>query len=100
LDGTTAITDVEIDRVIIEERRRQRLDLARIEADLAYFQARLELIGEPTSANQRAQRKLFKLLHEQVGIRLARTRAAGGDPREQRPGQDDDGTHGQPNATD
>ncbi|AGA89518.1 hypothetical protein Thimo_0679 [Thioflavicoccus mobilis 8321] len=69
------MTDSEKDRSITDERRHLRVRLARIEADLAYFQARLELIGEPTSANQRAQRKLFKLLHEQMGTCLADAKA-------------------------
>jgi hypothetical protein len=53
-----------------EERRRQRVRLARLEADMAYFQARLEIIGDPVSANQLAQRKVFKLLHSAVSSKL------------------------------
>ena len=34
---------------------------------IAYFQARLEMIGEPTNINQIAQRKVFKLLHKFTG---------------------------------
>ena len=45
-----------------DERRRHRVRLARLEADMAYFQARLEIIGEPDSANQMAQRKAFKVI--------------------------------------
>jgi len=44
--------------------------LARMEADMAYFQARLEIIGEPDSANQMAQRKVFKLLHRSIAERV------------------------------
>ncbi len=47
-----------------EAHRRKRLHLARLEADVAYFQARLEMIGQPESANQLAQCKVFLLLHE------------------------------------
>jgi hypothetical protein len=49
-----------------DERWRDRLRLARMEADMAYFQARLEIIGEPDSTNQMAQRKVFKLLHRTI----------------------------------
>ncbi|MCG6896556.1 MAG: hypothetical protein LJE61_03280 [Thiocapsa sp.] len=48
------------------ERKRLRTCLARLEADIAYFQARLEMIGEPTTSNQLAQRKAFKQLLETV----------------------------------
>ena len=41
--------------------------MARMEADMAYFQARIELIGEPCTCNQRAQRKLFEFLHKSLG---------------------------------
>ena len=53
-----------------EERQRHRVRLARLEADIAYFQARLEMIGEPTSTNQSAQRKVFKLLHKFTGSKV------------------------------
>ncbi len=49
------------------ERTRLRIRLADLEADLAYFQARLEILGEPETPNQLAQRKLFKLLHKSLG---------------------------------
>jgi hypothetical protein len=53
-----------------DERIRRRVRLARLEADLAYFQARLEIIGEPGSANQMAQRKAFRLLHKTLAGRV------------------------------
>jgi hypothetical protein len=53
-----------------ERRKRQRVRLARLEADMAYFQARLEIIGEPTSVNQMAQRKVFRLLHKSVAANV------------------------------
>ena len=53
-----------------DERLRQRARLARLEADIAYFQARLEMIGEPSSTNQIAQRKVFKLLHKFTGSKV------------------------------
>jgi hypothetical protein len=57
-----------------DERRRHRVRLARLEADMAYFQARLEIIGEPDSTNQMAQRKVFKLLHRSVAERVLRAK--------------------------
>lgn len=57
-----------------DERRRHRVRLARLEADLAYFQARLEIIGEPGSTNQMAQRKVFKLLHRSLAERVLRAK--------------------------
>ena len=53
-----------------EERARRRVRLAHLEADVAYFQARLEILGEPGSANQLAQRKVFKLLHKSIGEKI------------------------------
>lgn len=52
------------------ERKRQRIRLARLEADMAYFQARLELIGIPNSSNRAAQRKVFNLLHKTVASKI------------------------------
>jgi len=52
------------------ERTRNRARIARLEADMAYFQARLEIIGEPESTNQLAQRKAFKLLHRSIAERV------------------------------
>ena len=57
-----------------EDRLRRRIKLAHLEADLAYFQARLELIGEPETSNQRAQHKAFKLLHKALGDRVVRAK--------------------------
>lgn len=57
-----------------DQRRRQRVRLARLEADMAYFQARLEVIGEPDSTNQIAQRKVFKLLHRALAERVLRAK--------------------------
>jgi hypothetical protein len=56
------------------ERERRKLRIARLEADLAYFEARLELLGEPRSTNQQAQRRVFQLLCEGIGARLAEER--------------------------
>ncbi|MBK1642740.1 hypothetical protein CKO12_12840 [Chromatium okenii] len=46
----------------MEERKRQRVRLTRLEADLAYFQARLQLIDDSPTRNHLAQRKVFHLL--------------------------------------
>ncbi len=56
------------------ERKRQRIRLARLEADMAYFQARLELIGEPNSNNRVAQRKVFNLLHKTVASKIMKVK--------------------------
>lgn len=56
----------------VDERERRRVRLARLEADAAYFQARLEMIGAPRSANQSAQCKAFKLLYQATSHKVAR----------------------------
>jgi hypothetical protein len=53
-----------------EERTRRRLRVAKSQADLAYFQARLTLLGEPKTLNQAAQQRTFKRLMKAVGRRL------------------------------
>ncbi|MCG6941380.1 MAG: hypothetical protein LJE69_09020 [Thiohalocapsa sp.] len=57
-----------------EERARRRLRVAKSQADLAYFQARLTLLGEPTTLNQAAQHRTFKRLMKVVGHRLVNVR--------------------------
>jgi len=57
-----------------DEHARRRARLAHMEADFAYFQARLEILGEPQSTNQLAQRKVFKLLHKSVGEKILLTK--------------------------
>ncbi|NEX22020.1 hypothetical protein G3480_17195 [Thiorhodococcus mannitoliphagus] len=57
-----------------DERKRHRIRLARLEADMAYFQARLELIGAPNSSNRAAQRKVFNLLHKTVASKILKLR--------------------------
>ncbi|WP_093027831.1 hypothetical protein [Thiocapsa roseopersicina] len=56
----------------LTERKRRRIRLARLEADIAYFQARLEMIGEPKTANQLTQRKAFVLLLKTVSTKVAK----------------------------
>lgn len=53
-----------------EERHRRRLRVAKSQADMAYFQARLTLLGEPKTLNQLAQQRTFKRLLKAVGRRL------------------------------
>ncbi|MEY6433710.1 hypothetical protein ABC977_14995 [Thioalkalicoccus limnaeus] len=59
-----------------DRRRRLRTLCAQLEADRAYFKARLALIGVPASVNQRTQQKTFTLLDQQVGARLIKVKEA------------------------
>lgn len=56
------------------ERKRRRTRAARLEADIAYFQARMEMIGEPTTANQLTQLKAFKLLLKTVSTKALKVK--------------------------
>ncbi len=50
-----------------EETKRQgylRLRVSVLEADVAYFQARLELLGEPKSLHQIAQYRAYRTMEE------------------------------------
>ncbi|MBB1073367.1 hypothetical protein HUU62_02925 [Rhodoferax sp. 4810] len=58
---------------------RRRLQVVQLQSDLAYFQARLGLLGEPKTTNQEAQRRAFKLLHQVLGQQMIQTRKVGGD---------------------
>lgn len=58
----------------LQRLREARIRLAKLEADMAYFEARLELIGEPTSSHRAAQRKLFTLLHKVIARQILETR--------------------------
>ena len=51
-------------------RTRRKIRLASLEADVAYFQARLEILGEPCTVNQQAQRKVFELLQKSLGDKI------------------------------
>jgi hypothetical protein len=50
------------------------LRITALEADLAYFNARLELIGTPTTINQKAQLATFRLLIQSTTRILHRLR--------------------------
>ncbi|MBK5967635.1 MULTISPECIES: hypothetical protein [Thiorhodovibrio] len=60
-----------------EEIIQRRLVMIQLQSDLAYFQARLGLIGEPKTTNQEAQRRTFKLLHQAVGQQMIKARKSG-----------------------
>jgi len=54
---------------------RPRLDVSSLEADMAFFEARLSLAGEaPDTAYQRAQIKTYRILGAVLGRRLERMR--------------------------
>jgi hypothetical protein len=55
---------------------RRRVELARMEADVAYFQARLDFLGEPATSNQAAQRKAFKHLYNGLSSQVAEAKEA------------------------
>ncbi len=61
-----------------EQVMRRRLQVVQLQSDLAYFQARLGLLGEPKTTNQEAQRRTFKLLHQILGQQMIQTRKVGG----------------------
>jgi len=53
----------------------RRFLLIQLESDLAYFRARMALIGEsPGTTNQEAQKRTFKLLHQALGQQLIQTK--------------------------
>ena len=55
-------------------RLRVNLNTISLEADVAYFGARLELVGEPQTRYQAAQLKVYKALEEALGENLNRLR--------------------------
>jgi hypothetical protein len=57
----------------------ERLRISALEADLAYFRARLELIGEPKTFNQKAHTKAFGLLNQAVSTILNRLKRRAGE---------------------
>jgi hypothetical protein len=58
------------------ENNRLRVDMNPIslEADVAYFGARLELVGEPHTRYQAAQLKVYRALESALGDNLKRLR--------------------------
>jgi hypothetical protein len=59
----------------VAERKRHRVHLARLEADVAYFEARLQLIGKPCTIHQRAHRRTFEVLHHALASEARKLRA-------------------------
>jgi hypothetical protein len=53
---------------------RVNLNPIALEADVAYFNARLELVGNPTTTYQRAQVKVYRLLVKAMEEMLGRLR--------------------------
>jgi len=53
-------------------RLRVNLNPISLEADVAYFGARLELVGQPHTRYQAAQLKVYKALEEALGDNLKR----------------------------
>lgn len=56
-----------------EQHERRRVRLATMQADLAYFQARLAMLGAPKTSNQAAQKRTFEVLHQQLALVRGRT---------------------------
>ena len=50
----------------------ENFSITSLEADMAYFQARLEWIGEPKTINQKAQQDTFRLLMPAINKILTR----------------------------
>lgn len=50
----------------------ERFSVTGLEADIAYFEARIELIGTPETINQKAQVDTFKHLEQAMGHVLNR----------------------------
>ena len=48
-----------------------------LEADVAYFGARLEMVGKPETSYQMAQLKVFQSLEKSLGETLNRLRGSG-----------------------
>lgn len=60
---------------IISSKKRQLLEITELEADLAYCDTRLSMIGpEPETSYQLAQVKVFRLLEKQLRQRLAQVK--------------------------
>jgi hypothetical protein len=72
IDTGAGSKDRQSSPVELGERKRHQIRVAQLEADMAYFEARLELIGEPKTANQLAQRKAFKLLLKTVSSKVSK----------------------------
>lgn len=58
----------------VSNRLRVNLNTISLEADVAYFGARLELVGEPETRYQAAQLKVYKALEMALDDNLKRLR--------------------------
>ena len=54
------------------------LRVSALEADLAYFQARLELLGEPKSSHQKAQKRVYEALGRSLEKAIGQLQQSGG----------------------
>jgi hypothetical protein len=52
----------------------QNLSISSLEADIAYFEARVELVGKPETFHQEAQLKTYQALESAMRETLARLR--------------------------
>ncbi|GEM_PF-3765109 len=52
----------------------ERVRVSALEADLAYFEARLALVGHPASTNQQAQVRAFRILNQTITRTLHRVK--------------------------
>jgi hypothetical protein len=57
-----------------QQRSRRRARVAKCQADIAYFQARLTLLGEPQTLNQAAQQRTFRRLLKALSRRVVNVR--------------------------
>lgn len=66
----------EISAADLTESQRQRIRVAQLEADMAYFEARLVMIGAPATRSERAQRRAFKALLKATSAAVEAIKAA------------------------
>ncbi|MCF6280873.1 MAG: hypothetical protein L3J28_01490 [Candidatus Polarisedimenticolaceae bacterium] len=52
----------------------QNLSISSLEADIAYFEARVEMVGKPETFHQQAQLKAYQALERAMRETLARLR--------------------------
>jgi hypothetical protein len=61
-------------KMSVAERQRLRVRLASLEADAAYFQARMDILGEPETTNQLAQQRVFEVLRKGLEDLILKTK--------------------------
>ncbi|NCA71098.1 MAG: hypothetical protein EOM91_13535 [Sphingobacteriia bacterium] len=67
--------DTDLTTLDTEARQHQRLRMARLDADIAYFEARLELLGALDSPHRVAQRRAYDLLLKSLSIQALQLKA-------------------------